>query len=259
MRIITKPEHLRKNQHQSMEKLEIISSDSPFVYLEAYKSLRTNLNFMSLNNEYKKIVVTSAIPGEGKTSVAINLAISLAENASRVLLLDCDLRKPMIQRYLEINRVITKGISSVLGGTSKLQESAYHMKNLNIDVMLSGTIPPNPVELLGSCRMAELLKYLDENYDYVICDTPPAIVTDAAVLSQYCDGTLLVIKQKYSTFEQVKTAKRNLEAAGTNIIGAILNQYNAEMDAKKSSGYYYYNNYGYGYGYGCNNQKQTND
>lgn len=236
-----------KKKH-SENKLVIISSKSPFAYTESYKTLRTNLNFVSLNNEYKKLVITSAIPGEGKSSIAVNLAVSLAENGSRVLLMDCDLRRPMLHRHLWVDQVLTIGVSSVLGSNFKVEESIYHYEVLNIDLMLAGAIPPNPTELLGSSRMKDLLEHLGKTYDYVICDTPPiSLVTDAAVLSRYCDGALLVIKQNYATFEQVKTAQKNMETAGAKIIGTVLNQYNVEKDIKESRENYYYYNYGYGY------------
>lgn len=253
----------KKRKDRAQSKLEILFSDSPFAYSESYKSLRTNLDFVSLNNQCRKILITSAIPGEGKSSVAINLAVALAENGSKVLLMDCDLRKPMIQSHLRVNGTVVGGLSSLLRGVSNLDESVYHYKERNIDVMFAGTIPPNPVELLGLPRMGELIETLGEKYDYVICDTPPVVLmTDAAVLSRFCDGVLMVIRQKYATVEQVKIAQKNLKAVGANIIGAVLNQYDIEQDAsegRKGHGYYYYSDgykYGYGYGYAHNRKKQ---
>ena len=125
------------------------------------------------------------MPEEGKTSIAINLAHTMAQNGSKVLLMNCDLRKPMIQNYLGISDIMKNGLTSVLSETADLADCIFCHKGLMIDVLLSGPIPPNPAELLGSRRMAALMKYLGERYDYIICDTPPAsLMTDAAVTEQ---------------------------------------------------------------------------
>ena len=192
----------------------LMNKNTPFQYQEAYKSLRTNLNFMAMGKACKKLIFTSAIPGEGKSSVALNLAVSLAETGSRVLVIDCDLRKPVIHRYL------------------KIDNSAY-----------ADAIPPNPVELLGSPRMKNLIDELDKHYEYIIFDTPPvSVVTDAAVLSQYADGVILVVRQNYATFDEVGLAKKNLDAVNANILGAVLNGFDTKSTEKKN-GYYY--NYSY--------------
>lgn len=225
-------------------RVQILNSNSPFAYAEAYKSLRTNLSFVSLNSKCKKLVLTSTIPGEGKTSVAINLATTLAETGNKVMLIDCDLRRPMMHRYLRVSHSVSAGLSTLLTGASKLESSAYHLNDLGFDVLLAGTTPPNPAELLGSTQMEDLLNFLSQNYDYVLCDTPPvSMITDAAVLSRFADGVLMVIRQKYATREEVKAAKRNLETVNAKILGTILNQYDAEQDTMSA------NRYGYGYGY----------
>lgn len=175
----------------------LMNKNTPFQYQEAYKSLRTNLNFMAMGKACKKLIFTSAIPGEGKSSVALNLAVSLAETGSRVLVIDCDLRKPVIHRYLKIDNSAYKGITSALADGS-LAESIINMKGLGLHVMVADAIPPNPVELLGSPRMKNLIDELDKHYEYIIFDTPPvSVVTDAAVLSQYADGVILVVRQNY--------------------------------------------------------------
>lgn len=162
-------------------KLEIVSDKSPFAYVEAYKTLRTNMNFLSRNSQYKKLLLTSSIPGEGKSSVSINLARVLAENGKRVLLIDCDMRKPMLHRYLRAQRFRSRGLSTVLSGNSTLEESIATFSDLQFDLMTAGPIPPNPTELLASAEMGNLLELLETRYDYIICDTPPvSLVTDAA-------------------------------------------------------------------------------
>ena len=121
-------------------KLEIVSDKSPFAYVEAYKTLRTNMNFLSRNSQYKKLLLTSSIPGEGKSSVSINLARVLAENGKRVLLIDCDMRKPMLHRYLRAQRFRSRGLSTVLSGNSTLEESIATFSDLQFDLMTAGPI-----------------------------------------------------------------------------------------------------------------------
>ena len=174
----------RASRRKPGRKFLLVGKDAPFQYQEAFKSLRTNLKFLAVGKTCKKMILTSAIPGEGKSSVAINLAVSLAEAGSRVLLVDCDLRKPIIHRYLKIDNSAYKGITNVLSDGS-LAESIVGIKALNIHVIIADAIPPNPAELLGSSRMKMLISELDKHYDYIIFDTPPvSVVTDAAVLSQ---------------------------------------------------------------------------
>lgn len=233
----------KKTMHDE-NKLEIVSDKSPFAYVEAYKTLRTNMNFIFRNNKYKKLVVTSSIPGEGKSSVSINLARVLAENGTRVILIDCDMRKPMLHKYLRAQRFRTRGLSTVLSGISTLEDSVATFSDLQFDLMTAGPIPPNPTELLASEEMEHLLDLLAKQYDYVICDTPPvSVVTDAAILSQYNAGVILVVRQKYATFKQVKKAKQNLENVHADILGCVLNQYDVSKNVKetKQSSYYYYN------------------
>lgn len=233
----------KKTLHDE-NKLEIVSDKSPFAYVEAYKTLRTNMNFIFRNNKYKKLVVTSSIPGEGKSSVSINLARVLAENGTRVILIDCDMRKPMLHKYLRAQRFRTRGLSTVLSGISTLEDSVATFSDLQFDLMTAGSIPPNPTELLASEEMEHLLDLLAKQYDYVICDTPPvSVVTDAAILSQYNAGVILVVRQKYATFKQAKKAKQNLENVHADILGCVLNQYDVSKNVKetKQSSYYYYN------------------
>lgn len=238
----------KKTLHDE-NKLEIVSDKSPFAYVEAYKTLRTNMNFIFRNNKYKKLVVTSSIPGEGKSSVSINLARVLAENGTRVILIDCDMRKPMLHKYLRAQRFRTRGLSTVLSGISTLEDSVATFSDLQFDLMTAGPIPPNPTELLASEEMEHLLDLLAKQYDYVICDTPPvSVVTDAAILSQYNAGVILVIRQKYATFKQAKKAKQNLENVHADILGCVLNQYDVSKNVKETKQSSYYYNYDYSNG-----------
>lgn len=222
----------------------ILSSKLPFVYTEAYKALRTNVEFVANSNNVKKIIVTSSLSGEGKTCVSLNLAISLAQIGKKVIILDCDLRKPKIHRYLKIKHSSQYGVSTVLGGAAELDSAIGYIDELNLYVMLAGPTPPNPSELLNNDRAKEMFDRLSERFDYIICDTAPAvIVTDAMALAQHCDGTIFVIRQNYATIEQVGEAITRLENVNSKILGTIMNCYDAREDSSSYYGeYYYYSN-----------------
>lgn len=217
----------------------LLSQNSPFGYTEAYKTLRTNLSFASIRKQYKKIIITSAIPNEGKSTVAANLATTLAESGAKVLLIDCDLRNPTLRRLLKIRLNFKDGLTSLLSGNAPIEECIFTYPKMNCDVLLAGPTPPNPVELLSSPQMNALLDSLSSRYDYIICDTPPvSIVTDAAALSRFCDGVILVVRQKASTRQQVSAAIRNLQAVQANIIGTILSCYDLSNDTQADNSYY---------------------
>lgn len=235
---------IKKNEKPvSTRKLQLVSKSAPFSYVEAFKALRTNLNFVSVNSSLKKLIITSAIPHEGKSSVAINLAVTLAETGSKVLIVDCDLRKPILHKYLKLNKVSSKGVTGILSGESKIDDSIVFFRDIKISVLVAGAIPPNPAELLGSQKMKELIAELETRFDYIVFDTPPvSVVTDSAVLSQFADGVLLVVRQNLATIDQVKLAKKSLESVNANILGVVLNDFNTAKSGK-NSGYYYYYDY----------------
>lgn len=221
----------------------LLNTKLPFVYTEAYKSLRTNIEFLSTADNAKKIFVTSALSGEGKTCFSINLAISLAQTGKKVIVVDCDLRKPKLQKYLRVKHTAQYGVSTVLGGAIELDSAIGYIESLNIYVLLAGIIPPNPSELLSSERSKAMFEKLSENFDYIICDTPPAtVVTDAVSLSKNCDGAILVIRQNYATKPQIREVINKLETVGTKIFGAVLNNYNEHYDVlnygSNKNGYY---------------------
>lgn len=228
-----------KYDRKSAEMPTLLTPESPFAYAEAYKTLRTNLSFASFSKQYKKIIITSAIPNEGKSTVAMNLGITLAESGAKVLLIDCDLRNPTLRRLLRVRSEYKKGLTSLLAGQAHPNDFIIKHPKIGCDVLLAGTIPPNPVELLTSPQMGALLEKFSAEYDYIICDTPPvSVVTDAAALSRYCDGVIMVVRQNASTREQVHIAKRNLEAVQANIIGAIMSHYDMSQDTHASNSYY---------------------
>ncbi len=239
---------LKKNylgKKTAPRQMHIISeATAPFGFVEAYRSLRTNLSFVSINNRYKKIIITSAIPEEGKSTVIINLAVSLAQEGKKVIVVDCDLRKPILHKYLKISNH-SQGLSSILSGQPITEGLITTFKDLKISVLCAGAIPPNPSEMLGSGRMAKLIQALEAEYDYILFDTPPvSIVTDAAVLSRYADGVLLVVRQKHASIDTIKLAIKNLQAVNSNIIGTVLNNFDTKKIGKES-GYYYAYDYEY--------------
>lgn len=224
----------------------LLSEKAPFAYVEAYNTLRTNFNFLTANGKNRIILVTSALQDEGKSGLAINLAISLAQAGSKVLLIDADMRNPSLHRYLRLKMDAGQGLSTLLTGEVKVGDCLMSTQQ-GIDVIAGGLIPPNPAELIGSDAMRELLQVASQRYDYVICDTPPVgIITDAAALSPLCDGVLFAVRQKFASKNQVHSALRSLRTVNAKILGAVMTHYTAQ---KHGEGYGYYN-YGYGYGYG---------
>lgn len=228
-------------KHRSENLGEILTVKQPFIYTEAYKALRTNIEFLSVSNSTKKILVASSLSGEGKTCLSINLAISLAQTGKKVIILDCDLRKPKIHKYLRIKHSNHFGVSNVLSGSCDIDKAIGYLEESNLYVMLAGPTPPNPSELLQSKAAEEMLDKLAERFDYIICDTAPiAIVTDAVALSAHCDGVLFVIRQNYATVEQVSGVIDKLRSVNAKILGTVLNSYDAANDSSSYYGQYYY-------------------
>jgi len=161
------------------------------------------------------------------------------------LLIDADLRRPSIHRYLDLENGLKLGLTNMLQTRNKSAVGCLHPKidRKGLDVIPCGIIPPNPTELLGSVHMKHLIEGLSNVYDYVLIDTPPvSVVTDAAMLSQHTDGVVLVVRQKNVTFEQARQAKKNLDAVNANILGVVVNDFNAKH-VDKSGGYYNYYRY----------------
>jgi capsular exopolysaccharide synthesis family protein len=226
----------------SEERRVVTFEDPKSPVSEAYRTLRTNLKFASLDKEIKTIVVTSTIAGEGKSITTSNLATALAQAGSKVLLIDTDFRKPTIHKLLK--KPNSDGLADVLINNSDYKKSLKKGREKNIDILFSGLIPPNPSELLGSDMMKNFIKKVREEYDYVIFDTPPvALVTDAAVLANEVDGTILVTSVGMVEYEVAKRAVELLENVNANIIGSVLNK----IPIGKS-GYSYYKYYSAYYG-----------
>jgi len=232
----------------------IINESTPFDVIEAYKATRTNIMF-SLNNEKgcKKIIISSATSGEGKSTTCINIAKTFAETGARVLLMDADLRAPRVHKYLKIAN--EKGLSNVLAGFDELNDCIIKRDDINFDCITSGALPPNPVELISSNAMVELFEELEKRYDYIFIDTPPiTIVTEAVLLSKYATGVIIVTRQKYTMFKLVDRAINSLKFADARIIGFILNDaddryiygsYKSGRTRRLSRSRYRYGRYGY--------------
>lgn len=189
---------------------------------ESFRQIRTNLHFATVRASSKALLITSSLPGEGKTTTATNVAIAMAQSGRRVALIDADLRRPMVASYLGLEG--NAGLTTVLVGDAKVHEVLQPWGDDQLYVLASGKIPPNPSELLGSREMTELLAELEGAFDVVIVDAPPLIpVTDAAVLAQSVGGVILVVGADKIRSQDVSKALSSLELVKANLLGVILN------------------------------------
>ncbi len=214
---------------------------------ECCRTIRTNLVFMSADKPIKTLVVTSASPREGKTTVTTNIAISLAQSGKRVLMIDTDLRRPRIHRAFGVSA--TRGFTSVMVGEEKLEEVVVPTDVPNLDILPSGPIPPNPSEIFHSQRFVELVAEALTLYDRLVFDSPPlGAVTDAAVLAPQMDAALIVVKAHETTRDALKSALRQLRDVGANVVGGVLNDVDPRRKGYAAgSDYYYYRREGYYY------------
>lgn len=212
------------------------SDNSPIA--EAFRTLRTNLQFLAVDNPPRVIVVTSSMPHEGKSTTAINIALALAEAENNVVLVDGDMRRPMLHKFLDL--VGPVGFSTVLSGRADLAEALQKTRFPGLTVLTSGAIPPNPSELLGSQSARKLLTELKREFDYVIVDSTPLLaVTDAAILAAGADGVLIMARHGQSRREQLAHAVGSLENVGAPLLGAVFTM----VPMRGMSSY----NYSYGY------------
>lgn len=206
---------------------------------ESCRTIRTNLTFMSANEPIRALVVTSANPREGKTTVTTNVAISLAQSGKRVLMVDTDLRRPRIHRAFGVSGA--RGVTSVIVGEEQLTDVVASTDIPNLDVLPCGPIPPNPSELLHSTRFSELVEVALEHYDRVVFDSPPlGAVTDAAVLAPQLDAALIVVKAEETTRDALASALRQLRDVGANVVGGVLNDVDPRRKGYGAGDYYYY-------------------
>jgi capsular exopolysaccharide synthesis family protein len=204
---------------------------------EAYRSFRTNFQFSTLQKQPKSVMITSSIPGEGKTTTAVNFAVTMADRGMRVLILDTDLRRPNVHRVLKMER--GSGLADVLREQIPLKDVIRPTHTENLWIISSGRVPPNPSELIGSQRMDRVMEELGETFDFVICDAPSVlVVTDPVLLATHVDTVVLVIAVERAHRETVQHAKKLLETVNPHIAGAVLN--GLEATARHYYYYYYY-------------------
>ena len=269
--------NLLKRKKKDSKKLAKIAEDKKFVLTpnstfyvrEAYRVLRTNVKFSLASVQGTKVImVTSAMQSEGKSLTALNLAISIAQTEAKVLIIDCDLRRPKLNRLLDISSQI--GLSNVLVDPSKLSSALFTDERFGMDIILSGDIPPNPSELLASDNMSSLIESLREKYEYIIVDTPPLNpVIDSVALAPVCDGVLFVVKAEETERGAIIRAMEQLAYAKAKVLGFVFNGINIEANSSYSKYRYrkygnhkrygYYGRYGtyYGYGYGYQSINST--
>ena len=218
----------------------LLSDHSSFSVQEAYKTLRTNISFSLPGSGCKCIGITSANRGDGKSSVAVNLAISFAQINKKVIILDCDMRLPTVASKIGIES--KPGLSNYLVGSNNLNDMLIkRIEEKGIDVFPSGNIPPDPTTLLESQNMADLLSVLRKHYDYIVIDLPPLTpVSDAAILSRYIDGYLIVVRHEKSEYAKISDTLHQLEFAGARVIGFVYNGKEVEGHYRKSGKYKYY-------------------
>lgn len=202
---------------------------------EQFRTIRTNLQFSSVDESLQVILITSPEPGAGKSLTAANLAVTYAQQGKKVLLVDADMRIPTIHYTFRLDNL--RGLSTILVGECTLEDAIANSDVDHLDLISCGPIPPNPAELLASNQMAKVLSDARKLYDIIILDTPPVLASaDAQILTTIVDGTLLVIRSKYTKYDACKKAKELLETSNAKLLGVILN----DVDKKKCANYYYY-------------------
>lgn len=224
-------------------------SDLDFKTKEAYKTLRTNVQFCG--DDVKVISITSCVPNEGKSMVSFNLAVSIAETGKKVLFIDADLRKSVLIGRYKINKAI-KGLTQYLSEVEDLDSVKYTTNVENLDMILSGPVPPNPAELLNNEKFTALVEGTKKEYDYVVIDTPPiGQVIDPAIVAQQTDGVIFLVSQANVSYKYAQKQIEQLKRSGCRILGAVLNKVDPEGKGSYYGGYYgkyYKGKYGYGYG-----------
>ncbi|MHB8619472.1 MAG: CpsD/CapB family tyrosine-protein kinase [Chloroflexota bacterium] len=210
----------------------IVANDPRSAAAEAFRTLRTNIQFKSLDNPVRTIMITSSAPEEGKSTVVANLAMSLAQTGAAVTVVDCDLRRPSLHTLFDLPN--ERGLTSLMLSQEGVRQFLQRNEAAGLNVLTSGPLPPNPSELLGSKRMEGVIRELRDGADYVVFDTPPVLnVTDAAVLATKVDGTILVLSAGKARRDAAKQAKRTLEELSVRFLGVVMNNVKAERDANR--------------------------
>lgn len=224
-----------KNTVDIAKKRFVLSEETPFQAKEAYKALRTNVMFSMPGTDCKCVGVTSAMPSEGKSTTAINLAISLAQIGKRVLLVDADMRIPSVAGRMKVPGA--PGLSDFLVGEAKIDAAIRAMEEYDIHVLPAGNIPPDPTGLLEAQQLENLFSAIRKTYDFVIVDLPPVnSVPDAVILAKYIDGYLLTVREKVTKHKYVVETLKQLKLANANIVGFVSN---CGANAKEKYGKHY--------------------
>lgn len=223
-----------------MEGLNLIAhNDLKNPATEAYRVIRTSIQFAQAGKELKTLAVTSCMPNEGKSITVANLAVVLTQAGKSVLLLDCDMRNPTVHKNFNLSNKV--GLSSCISMGTALSDAVQKTSIEGLYALTGGVIPPNPSELLGSEQMKNVLQRAKEQYDYVLIDTPPVMpVTDALIVSRFVDGMILVIASAEVKVEMARDVKKQLQHAGANILGVVLNKVRSEHHGYGYGYYYYY-------------------
>lgn len=202
---------------------------------EAYRGIRTSIEFSNLDKNLQVITVTSSMQNEGKSTVLANLAVSFANLDKKVLIMEGDLRNPSVHRMFNISNI--KGLTDILLQNKVFADCVHCTDVKNLHVLTCGAIPPNPSEMLSSKKIRDFIESLREYYDYIFIDAPPiGIVTDAGIISTYTDGCIFVVGAGEADIEMAKVSKERLEKVGANILGVVLNKF----ESSGASGYYNY-------------------
>ena len=235
-----------------MEGLNLVTQNDPKnPAAEAYRVIRTSVQFAQAGKELQTIALTSCTPNEGKSTTIANLAVVLTQAGKSVLLIDCDMRNPTVHKNFNLSNKV--GLSSCISMGTAVADAVQATGIEGLDALTAGVIPPNPSELLGSERMKNILQRAKEEYDYVLIDTPPVLpVTDSLVLGRMVDGLILVIDSGEIKVEMAREVKNQLVHAGANILGVVLNKVRSEHHGY-GYGYYYY--YGHESAHGGDNGK----
>ncbi|MEE1262529.1 CpsD/CapB family tyrosine-protein kinase [Ruminococcus sp.] len=236
---------LRKPDNSKTEKkyntADAISEQSKFAIVESYKSARSNIMFSLSAEDQKVFAVTSYAKGEGKSTVSANLAISFSKMERKVLLIDCDLRRPNLHNIFKVENSV--GLSNIIGKMAEFNDAVKHNVLPNLDILPSGTIPPNPSELLCSPGFEKLINSVINEYDYIIFDTPPiGVVADALLLKDRVAGYVLVLRERSTTHGDIQKMLESIKLADTKILGFI--KVGCTQNKKRAGrGYYYYQYY----------------
>ncbi len=234
----------------------MLTENTPFAVQEAYKTLRTNVIFSSPDQEKKVIIISSTLQNETKSTTAINLAMAFAQNQSRVLLMDCDLRLPSVAKRLGLKQA--PGLTDLMLGMETDRKVLYAMKN-GLHVLAAGTVPPNPTEMLGSKKMERIIEQLSKSYDYIIMDTPPLeTMPDATILSKLATDVILVVRQDTTEKAELDAVIKKLELAQAKILGFVFTCV-TEHDRRSYKQYGFHYGYSYRKAYGGSRGKSGSD